>query len=308
MGVLDTILAYKKQKDAEANADLQAIPQAAMLYQQGQQQRFDNQIKMLTTQASLAKSGYTVGKNGQLVRDQSIAQMNPVFTIDDQGNLVQSGNVPKGGRVMQLPQSVEQIREKSMASKESEASFLKEPEIQDIRNISDSFNLLKEVKNNLDELGIKDPRKYGNIETENVDSNFGPISIPARFNLAGQYAKDPKYTATKNKLERGFQAFRKVVTGAQASNVELQNLRPLIASFKDRPEVFFENLDSIINENKRMLSTRFDLYDAVGRDTKKLRDLYKDDLASEQASPSVYSLKVGGSFNGSKIKSVKKIG
>lgn len=119
MGVLDQVLAYKKQKDAEATADISAIPQAAMLYQQARQQQFENQIKSLTAQAQIAKAGYKVGPNGKLVKDESLAAMNPVFTIDDQGNLTQAGAVPKGGVVKQLPQSVDTITKKAEAQRQA---------------------------------------------------------------------------------------------------------------------------------------------------------------------------------------------
>lgn len=119
MGVLDQVLAYKKQKDAEATADISAIPQAAMLYQQARQQQFENQIKSLTAQAQIAKAGYKVGPDGKLVKDESLAAMNPVFTIDDQGNLTQAGAVPKGGVVKQLPQSVDTITKKAEAQRQA---------------------------------------------------------------------------------------------------------------------------------------------------------------------------------------------
>lgn len=119
MGVLDTVLRYKQQKDAEATADISAIPQAAMLYQQAKQQQFENQIKSLTAQAQIARAGYKIGPNGQLVMDESLASSKPVFTIDDQGNLVQSGSVAKNAVVKQLPQSVNQIAEKAKASREA---------------------------------------------------------------------------------------------------------------------------------------------------------------------------------------------
>lgn len=119
MGVLDQLLQYKAQKEAANNADLQAIPQAMMLYQQGKQQQFDNQIKSLTAQAQIARAGYKIGPNGQLVVDEALAASKPVFTIDDQGNLVQSGSVAKNAVVKQLPQTVETITKKAEAQRQA---------------------------------------------------------------------------------------------------------------------------------------------------------------------------------------------
>lgn len=83
MGVLDQLLEYKKYKDAQNNADLQAIPQAAMLYQQGKQQQLENTIKTLTLQGTLAKSGIGIGPNNQLVADDRFVDQNKSLKAAD---------------------------------------------------------------------------------------------------------------------------------------------------------------------------------------------------------------------------------
>lgn len=71
MGVLDTVLRYKEQKDAQKNADISAIPQAMMQFQAGRQQATDNLLKSLTLQATLAQAGLKIGQQGN---QYSIAQ------------------------------------------------------------------------------------------------------------------------------------------------------------------------------------------------------------------------------------------
>lgn len=119
--MLDTILQYKQQKEAQANADLQAIPQAAMLYQQAKQQGYENQIKGLLAQATLAKSGMIYDqKKNQLRIDPTLqAGSKPVFTIDDNGNLTQVDTVAKNAVVKQLPQSVDTIGKKAEAQRQA---------------------------------------------------------------------------------------------------------------------------------------------------------------------------------------------
>ena len=174
----------------------------------------------------------------------------------------------------------DQIGARETSRQGAAQQFFKEPEIIDLRDITDTRETLKEVITGLKELGIKDITKFGGVQMETIGSEFGPISIPARFALVGQYAKDPKYTAIKSKLERAFNKYRKIITGAQASQQELSTLRKSFAAFTDRPKVFFENMNTLIDETDRMLSNRFDLYDAVGRDTSKLRKLYQGQSSS----------------------------
>ncbi|MBX4189781.1 hypothetical protein KW791_00565 [Candidatus Parcubacteria bacterium] len=58
--VLTELLNYKQQKDARSNADLNAIPQAALMLQRAKQQQYDNMIKGALTQATLAGSGISL--------------------------------------------------------------------------------------------------------------------------------------------------------------------------------------------------------------------------------------------------------
>jgi hypothetical protein len=128
---------------------------------------------------------------------------------------------------------------------------------------------MQEVVDGLKDLGVSNIEKVGSV----VWQDLGPFSIPARFDLIAQYRKDPRYTALKSKLERAFQKYRKIVTGAQASDRELKMLRPLIASFKQRPQVFFTVAQDIMNEYDRQYNDRLALYEAVGRDISKLKGL-----------------------------------
>jgi hypothetical protein len=115
MGTLDNLLRYKQQKDAEATADISAIPQALMMYQQAKQNQLDNTLKTLTLQGTLAKSGIGIGPNNQLVPDDRFnnASNRGVYTVDAQGNLTQIGTVPGKSVVKQLPITADQMGERS---------------------------------------------------------------------------------------------------------------------------------------------------------------------------------------------------
>lgn len=62
MGILDSVLAYKKEKEAQESADLQAIPQALAAFQVGRQQAQKSYLDDLTTQMQLQKFGIDAQK------------------------------------------------------------------------------------------------------------------------------------------------------------------------------------------------------------------------------------------------------
>lgn len=167
--------------------------------------------------------------------------------------------------------------------------------------INSRYDVAKSFKNIKDTLGsigdLPKDKLFDKVEFDKVDTGLpgiGVISIPARINLVGQYAKDPKYTAVKRELESAFQAYRKVVTGAQASAAELSYLRNIFPQLTDKPEVFLSTIDNILQRNGRELETRLNTWSDVGRDVTKLRDRYENE----------YKTTYGGSQSGS-IKPAK---
>lgn len=146
-------------------------------------------------------------------------------------------------------------------------------EIEHLQTIRSENRAWYNVVDRLKEMGI-DPSTAGDIEFDVVNSPIGTLSIPARFNLAAQYSQDPRYTAVKRDIELAFQAFRKRVTGAQASDRELKMLRPIIASFKDRPEVFFQTVQNSIENTEIAFNDRLDVYRAAGRDTTQFENFF----------------------------------
>lgn len=311
MGVLSEVLRYKQQQEAQQRADIEAIPNALLMFEQARQHKAKQNLETLTALGTLAAKGIVPNDMNNPLwgfkTDPNLLQaaQRNVYALDDQGNLSLVNQIGGKDIVKQLPQSTEQIAEKAKARGNVKAQYFQEGEITDIRNLNDLKVNISMLKEDLKSLDIV-PGKFGEIQEETINSPMGPISVPARFNLAGQYMKDPKYTAAKNKMERLFQSYRKVITGAQASDKELRMLRPLIASFKDRPEVFFANLDSTENEANALLTSRFDMYDAFGRDTTKLRELYTSDSNKNKGTETNSDSKVGGSFQGKKILSVRK--
>lgn len=73
MGVLDQILEYKKQRDAQTYADIMAIPTAVQTFSNARQQAKENLLKELSLNVSAASSGLKIDPNtGSITRDDSL--------------------------------------------------------------------------------------------------------------------------------------------------------------------------------------------------------------------------------------------
>jgi len=147
-------------------------------------------------------------------------------------------------------------------------------EIEFFQTQFDAADTMQEVLNGLSDLGIQDPAvlaKIGKAIPKDYFEGVGPFSLEARFNTISQFS-NPKFNALKQKLERAFQKFRKVITGAQASDKELRTLRPLIASLTSTPEAFFNIANDLISETNRSVDTRLGLMSDIGRDVTKIKE------------------------------------
>lgn len=257
MGVLETVLKYKQQKDAEATADISLTPQIASLYQQGRQQQFDNQIKSLTAQAQIARAGYKIGPNGQLVMDESLASSKPVFTIDDQGNLVQSGSVAKNAVVKQLPQSVNQIAEKAKARTEAtgQAQFdsrgsqldrasklrseiITNPTIKDFNEISSKVNALDAL---LSKAEKGDNASLGTID-QGLVTLYNKITDPQSVVRESEYARTPEGGSLISRFEGNIQKLQK---GGAGLTPELR--KQLVSDAKSIADGIGQNYNSILS-------------------------------------------------------------
>lgn len=76
MGVLDNILAYKAQKDAQANADINAIPQGIAAFTAAKQVAQKSELDRLGLNVSAASHGLRIGPGGEITRDESLQDPN----------------------------------------------------------------------------------------------------------------------------------------------------------------------------------------------------------------------------------------
>lgn len=83
---------------------------------------------------------------------------------------------------------------------------------------------------------------------------LGPTKFSAysgSFQDLAAQLKDPKFAGLKAEIDKAFQLYRKETTGAQASDKELQMLKPNLPQASDTAEAFFTKLENTIAGTKR---------------------------------------------------------
>lgn len=160
-------------------------------------------------------------------------------------------------------------------------------EQEQIRNTAEEINSWGRIVRRLDNIGIKEDENIGKVVFKKTDSPFlremGIVSIPARFDLAKQFKSNPEYAAVARDIELAFQKFRTRVTGAQASDKEIQRLRTVIAKLSDRPEVFFKTIKNFMENGKEDYDILLETKRRTGRDTSRWETLL-DELPSTKKS------------------------
>ena len=262
---LQSLALYKAKKDIDAQdpAEQRRQAQQDRLLRTEERQNLDVTGRVFTSREDMSDTGERLG-----------------YDFD---SALESGYI--------VPETMGDKTSYRFLSKTERSELIKTGKIADthisyLDNVLNTRDSFQEIIDEIKESGI-DPSTAGNI----LFQEYGPFSLPAAFNLYGQYARDPKYTALKKKLEIGFQEFRKVVTGAQASARELKMLRPLIASFRDRPEVMMETLIDAVERGDRLFENRVGLLEASGRNVKQLRELYDKHIPNKTVAFSIPGVK-----------------
>lgn len=339
MGVLDQVLAYKQKKEAEQSADLQAIPQAMMLYQQGKQQAYENQIKGMLAQATLAKSGFIYDqKKNTLTRDPSLNQGNvldqilkaqKINTLQAKENLY--GKMMKEDEGGGDPEAI--LDKASKSSGFGKEDFNVKPITRMVAGVPHTA-YVPELKNQLPAGLEKEYRGFAKVglglsqnlkmlqENPEFEKLMNPANIKAMRpgtllgNIGNFLLKiDPKskdFATFKAESDKTFQAFRKETTGAQAALAELGWLAPDYPEPTDNPELYKKKaitaLERIAEGEKLLL----DYWGSQGYRTSKLREIdspaSKTLKANSGESTESSKLEVGGMFQGKKILKVKQIG
>lgn len=310
MGVLDTVLRYKQQKDAEATADISAIPQAAMLYQQGRQTQLDNQIKTLTLQTTMAKNGYAIGPNGRLVKDSSLQSEDDL--LDTQLKKAQVGYmnslIPGGG---QSTGNSSTTSDPTLLPKGTHPDdYITKPITRSLKGVPVTINvpelkpaLPSDKRKPIDELSRLRLNLNSNLEllaeNKGIEKYMSPADIRASRQgglvsgigsllLKVDPSKDAEaFSVFKAETDKVFQQFRKESTGAQAALAELGWLAPDFPEPNDPPAKYKAKAMEALKRIDDGMNLILDNASSQGFRTGELRDsLFGDGAKKDSASKS----------------------
>lgn len=297
MGILNDVMQYRANKEAQREQQANAIPQALLAYQSAKQQQQDNLLKQLTVQATLAKSGLALGPGGQLVKDPTLSQddvLNQMLKAQ-KINTLKSKESLFDKMIKESNVDVDPAQVLATASKNTgigKEDFNVKPLTRMVAGVPHT-SYVPELKNQLPAGLEKEYRGFGkvglalsqNLRTLNdhpeFDKLMSPTSIKAMRpgtllgNIGNFLLKiDPKskdFATFKAETDKTFQAFRKETTGAQAALAELGWLAPDYPEVTDNPELYKQKaktaLERIAEGEKLML----DNWGAQGYRTSQLK-------------------------------------
>jgi len=287
MGVLQDVLNYKQQKEAQQAADLQAIPQAALLFQQAQQNRAKLQLEQLSTMADVNLKQHQAKYYGNIV------------------DAVKGGGGIGGGVLGGLDQTAM-----------NPDDYLVKPELRSLRGIPTLVNT-PELKppvpqkdfqdfKGLETIGLELEQNLAQL-TENKDS-FKKYMTPTDIrshrgdsvtgwagNMLMKLAKDPdtnEFAAFKAETDKAFQKFRKETTGAQAALKELGWIAPDLPEASDPPELYAKKANVALQKMAEAKTLLLDLYSQRGY---RVGDLRKG-VQQREALKAVNATKSGNTF------------
>lgn len=133
-----------------------------------------------------------------------------------------------------------------------------------IDEFKDSKDILTDVAQEFKDLKLDLNTKDRSL-IQQLFAESGILSVSARNNILRQF-RNPQVASLYSKLERAFQKYRVKTTGAQASDKELKQLRPLISRLVDEPEVFMNTLNDLRRELDQSVSNRLETQRNLGRD------------------------------------------
>lgn len=92
MGVLDAVLQYKATKEAQQQQDIQAIPQAIVLFNRAKESAQENRLKELAFRGDLAVKGIKLNADNTFSRDESM--------MSETDKLIEKGKVATAQRAI----------------------------------------------------------------------------------------------------------------------------------------------------------------------------------------------------------------
>jgi len=226
MGVLESLLKFKAEKEAQQSADIQAIPQALMAFQAGRQQQQANLLDQLKIQATLASSGLKLTPQG-VVRDESLTS--PIDLLIQRGKAAEAAkNIGDRGLFNALQSTQSQPQQTTSQSGSSSLAQMQAPEIDPFTGKPTSAGVQQELQNKLVETqkteevktDVKNKEKMKGMEAIEGDLN----SLLSMYNKIPAHDKGPIEGRTRGQFAKAFGTDVPLTTFEDASGLVLANI------------------------------------------------------------------------------------
>lgn len=300
MGVLDSVLAYKKQKDAEARADMDAIPAGINAFVAAKQVAQKSMLDQLTYNMQLQKFNMDAQRQPyELAKLKLEADRAPL----EQEKLKQETDLLKNQSEMykkfasgnQITDDFGNVTSSAIPKDADPNDYIQEPTTRSFKGVPVTINVpkLKPPVQSKDFEDFKSLQTVGlelkqNIEQltknkEEFSKLMGPLKLEAQRpggflgdigNLMLKMSKDPnkaEFAVFKAETDKAFQKFRKETTGAQAALKELGWIAPDLPEATDSPELYARKADVALRKMDEAQNMLLDMYSQRGFRTGELR-------------------------------------
>jgi len=226
MSVLEQVLNYKRQKDAEAQADIQAIPQAIAQFTQARQQAQKSALDALLAQSTLQKNESDILKNQ---RESALLEKFSSGGMSN-GNILIPEATIGGFKLVNTDQS-KQVEEQSRKYTDSETKAMSSAEalITDLRDLRG--------------LVEKDKEEYTKDQTPFTKSQF--LGSSAFDLLGGVGKKGQAFNLMKKNVSERLLRLR---SGAQINESEYDRFQKMLPTIFRDDELDLEQLDKFESE------------------------------------------------------------
>jgi hypothetical protein len=187
------------------------------------------------------------------------------------------------GKAMRLPNGKIRVFDESMRKRIEGDKTIPEAVQTAITEYKDTKDIFTDAVNEYKSMGL-DQTEAGWDLWKQLWNPVGPLSIQKSSTLVRELnEQNPRLAALHSKLERAFQKYRIETTGAQASDKELQRLRPLIANLAQNPQSFMLTAEDIMRELDQSVSNRIGNARAVNRDPQIVDNLEQFYFGNKQS-------------------------
>jgi len=247
MGVLDSVLQYKAQREAQSRADIQAIPQGIEAFINAKNVAHTSLLNDLNTKITAARYGYNVDTNkGTLSKDPSLMPSTMGYMLDPSTGTLQPMMAPGGQSPAMIPHGTKittkpQNQDVTKIQLTGDPSLSGDAYLQDIKSKNPAYyNDLQMALN-----GTLDTTKQGGRSGMKA-AQIQADAAQATLDQNGQPTFDPSQAAMRAGVYKDFTS-GKVAAPVRSSNLLIQHMGTLSDAMKGLDPGQFPSVNAFNN-------------------------------------------------------------